>query len=71
MPKNNREWWEAKLQRNVERDREKDTALSALGWQVRHFWEHEDPAAVASEIDQTWRQLLTTPKPDSRSTQDV
>lgn len=66
-PKNNRDWWEAKLRRNVERDREKDAALSALGWQVRHFWEHEDPAAVAEEIEQAWRRLRATPTPVSRS----
>ncbi|WP_231931127.1 very short patch repair endonuclease [Micromonospora coriariae] len=67
MPKNNREWWQAKLRRNVERDREKDAALTALGWQVRHFWEHEDPVAVADEVEQTWRHLRTPPAPVSRS----
>lgn len=58
MPKNNREWWMAKLQRNVERDREKDMALVDLGWHVLHFWEHEDPISVADEIEQTWRSVL-------------
>lgn len=60
MPKNNAEWWLAKLQRNVERDREKDRKLSELGWQSLHFWEHEDPGAVASIIEAKWR-LLTGP----------
>ncbi|MFF5171549.1 very short patch repair endonuclease [Micromonospora sp. NPDC000089] len=57
MPKNNRAWWEAKLQRNVERDHEKDIALAALGWHVQHFWEHQKPATVADEIEATWRNL--------------
>ncbi|PWU59457.1 very short patch repair endonuclease [Micromonospora globispora] len=67
MPKNNGEWWEAKLRRNVERDREKDAALLGLGWQVRHFWEHEDPAKVAEEVAQLWHRLLTGSPPDARS----
>lgn len=57
MPKNNRAWWEAKLQRNVERDHEKDLALAAMGWHVQHFWEHQDPATVADKIEATWRNL--------------
>ncbi|MEV0881218.1 very short patch repair endonuclease [Micromonospora echinofusca] len=65
MPKNNREWWQAKLHRNVERDREKDAALMDLGWHVRHFWEHDDPAAAAEEIEKAWQHLRTSPEPDS------
>ena len=57
LPKNNREWWQAKLQRNVERDREKDAALVALNWHVCHFWEHENPERVADEISRLWRAL--------------
>lgn len=56
VPKNNRDWWLAKLRRNVERDREKDAALAVLGWEVLHFWEHETPAHVASVIETRWRQ---------------
>ncbi|ASW57625.1 very short patch repair endonuclease [Plantactinospora sp. KBS50] len=67
MPKNNREWWEAKLNRNVERDREKDNALSGLGWRVRHFWEHEDPGSAADEIEQLWRHLRDGPVSGSTS----
>ncbi|GIJ34446.1 T/G mismatch-specific endonuclease [Micromonospora sediminimaris] len=55
LPKNNATWWREKLQRNVQRDREKDEALAALGWQVLHVWEHEDPVAVADIVEQLWR----------------
>ncbi|WP_432957129.1 very short patch repair endonuclease [Micromonospora haikouensis] len=65
LPKNNREWWQEKLRRNVERDREKDAALLALGWQVRHFWEHEDPADVAEVIEQAWRHPHEPRQPPS------
>ncbi|GAA1026222.1 very short patch repair endonuclease [Virgisporangium ochraceum] len=57
LPKNNAEWWLAKLRRNVERDAEKDDKLAALGWSAHHFWEHEDPLAVADTIEARWREL--------------
>lgn len=50
-PKRNSEYWIPKLERNAERDRETDRALVALGWRVFHFWEHEDPLAVAQVIE--------------------
>ena len=55
LPKNNREWWREKLERNVARDREKDQQLDTLGWVVVHVWEHEDPVMVADAIEQLWR----------------
>jgi DNA mismatch endonuclease (patch repair protein) len=57
MPKNNAEWWRVKLHRNVARDREKDAQLNALGWQVFHAWEHEDPVIVADEVERRWRTM--------------
>lgn len=51
LPRNNREWWQAKLARNVERDREKDRALGELGWTPLHYWEHDDVDEVADEIE--------------------
>jgi DNA mismatch endonuclease (patch repair protein) len=57
MPKNNREWWQDKLGRNVERDREKDDLLTTAGWTVIHVWEHEEPEAAADRIEELWRHL--------------
>lgn len=34
----NSEYWVAKIQRNIERDREKDQTLNYMGWTVIHFW---------------------------------
>ena len=34
----NAEYWVKKIQRNIERDNEKDKILSFLGWTVIHFW---------------------------------
>lgn len=50
VPKNNREWWRSKLDRNVERDRARDATLRALGWEVVHVWEHEDAVVAAESI---------------------
>jgi DNA mismatch endonuclease (patch repair protein) len=49
-PKNNREWWKAKLTANIERDRRKDEQLRALGWYPLHVWEHEESDAAADRI---------------------
>lgn len=60
LPRNNREWWRVKLDRNVARDRAKDAALAALGWVVVHVWEHETPAAAADRIEAAWRRRVSS-----------
>jgi DNA mismatch endonuclease (patch repair protein) len=55
LPKSNGEWWRAKLERNVARDREKDDLLRKTGWTVLHLWEHEDPTTAADQIERLWR----------------
>ena len=45
-PKSNQEWWGAKIAANRERDQRVDEVLTARGWTVLRFWEHDDPAAV-------------------------
>lgn len=40
-PKTRTEFWENKFARNVSRDKEKATALTALGWKVITIWECE------------------------------
>jgi DNA mismatch endonuclease, patch repair protein len=55
MPKNNREWWQDKLTRNVERDREKDEQLDKLAWVAVHIWEHENPIQAADVVEKLWR----------------
>ncbi len=41
MPQSNLDYWKPKLERNVTRDAEKDTALRGLGWRVLVVWECE------------------------------
>jgi DNA mismatch endonuclease, patch repair protein len=61
QPANNTWYWKPKLERNVERDRAADAALTAAGWSVVRVWEHESlEAAVAAVVS----ALAGTPKPD-------
>lgn len=39
--KSNREFWFAKIERNIERDKEVNAALTAAGWKVFRFWESD------------------------------
>jgi len=55
-PKANAAWWRDKLDRNMARDRETTDHLTALGWTVLRFWEHEAPEDVAVRVAETVRQ---------------
>ncbi len=55
VPKANREWWTAKLEANVARDRDTDVRLQSAGWQVVRVWEHEGIAAAADRVEPTVR----------------
>ncbi len=50
VPRSNRIYWEAKLSRNVERDRRIDEALEGARWVAVHVWEHEDVELAAERI---------------------
>jgi DNA mismatch endonuclease (patch repair protein) len=54
-PKANSEWWERKLARNRERDRETDRFLREHGWEVVRIWEHEDPIEAVDRLERTVR----------------
>ncbi|TFD91226.1 very short patch repair endonuclease [Cryobacterium serini] len=49
-PAANREFWDAKVNRNRERDADTDRELEKAGWTVVRFWEHEAPTDVAESI---------------------
>jgi DNA mismatch endonuclease (patch repair protein) len=49
-PKANGDWWAAKLDANVERDRRTDARLEEAGWKVVRVWEHVAPEIAAAEI---------------------
>lgn len=60
IPENNREFWEIKLHKNIERDKFVSDQLKKRGWKVERIWEHElkDPSLVAGKL---FRSLNTTP----------
>ncbi len=51
VPKANRDWWVAKLQANVQRDRDTDSRLRTAGWEVVRVWEHETIADAADRVE--------------------
>ncbi|MFE7662011.1 very short patch repair endonuclease [Streptomyces celluloflavus] len=48
--KKNRPYWEEKIGRNVQRDRDTDDRLAEAGWLVLRFWEHLEPEACAAAV---------------------
>jgi DNA mismatch endonuclease (patch repair protein) len=55
LPKANREWWRAKLEANVSRDRDTDERVTEDGWIVVRAWEHDDPVLTARRVEQLVR----------------
>ena len=41
MPKNNAEYWNEKLIRNIERDKEVTNFYTNKGWNILRVWEHD------------------------------
>ncbi len=39
--KSNIQFWHDKIEHNIERDKEVNTALAEMGWNVIRFWEYE------------------------------
>lgn len=60
-PSVNTSYWQPKLQRNVDRDRAVDHALTAAGWHVLRAWEHEDHRETAAAIAAQHKSLLVAP----------
>jgi DNA mismatch endonuclease (patch repair protein) len=61
-PKQNRDYWVAKVGRNVARDAKNRAALEALGWRVETIWECDlkDEAALEARLS---RLLAPDPPP--------
>jgi DNA mismatch endonuclease (patch repair protein) len=60
-PKTNGAWWAAKLQGNIERDRETDAHMNELGWIVVRVWEHEVPERAADRVETAVRSAHRGP----------
>jgi DNA mismatch endonuclease, patch repair protein len=51
--KSNQGYWDAKIASNQLRDADTNTRLTAVGWLVMRFWEHDDPYEAAELIRTT------------------
>lgn len=49
-PKTHGDWWSAKLDLTVARDRRNDAELEAAGWNVLRIWEHESTANAVDRV---------------------
>ncbi|TFD59186.1 DNA mismatch endonuclease Vsr [Cryobacterium suzukii] len=50
-PTLNQGYWNLKVVGNMVRDRNTAERLTAEGWTVLRFWEHEDPGAVTAAVE--------------------
>lgn len=74
-PKQNAEFWRAKIEGNRLRDADTDRRLTMTGWHVIRVWEHEDPPAAAQRIvlavtERSNSGVLYTNQPDQEPTPD-
>ena len=55
MPKSNRGYWDKKIERNHQRDKEVSRILKKSGWTIVRVWEHDlirNPVAAIKSIQQ-------------------
>lgn len=62
-PKANRDFWDDKRRRNIERDSETQSALEQAGWLVIVVWEHDDVETAAAKVAEA--VASRRPKPPS------
>lgn len=61
-PEGNKQYWSAKIARNVARDRRNDRLLAEAGWMVIRVWEHQDPAEAVVEVQRAIRARGSVPR---------
>ena len=59
LPASNRDYWSAKVARNVARDEAVAQALKEAGWLLIVVWEHDDPVRAANAIESAVRARAT------------
>ena len=63
-PKNNAEFWRAKINTNIQRDARVTAALTGAGWTVLRLWEHETSTEMARRVrDAVAERVRVLPRP--------
>lgn len=65
-PSTNVEYWRAKIDSNVRRDRDTDSRLADAGWHVVRVWEHEAAIDAAVRVAAEVRLRLPGPAPSGQ-----
>ena len=66
-PAANSAFWQAKLERNLARDRRVDQELDAAGWSVLRIWEHEIRASLDACVRSVEAALTAPLRPSAES----
>ncbi|MDO1501837.1 very short patch repair endonuclease [Winogradskyella maritima] len=59
--KTNRDFWIPKIERNMQRDRQVNSELKALGFTIFRFWDHEIKNNLNTCVDDVMVYLTTDP----------
>ncbi|HUS37773.1 MAG TPA: very short patch repair endonuclease [Verrucomicrobiae bacterium] len=62
MPASNKKYWDAKIERNVRRDRATSILLRKKGWRVLRIWEHDLKSRPTSVLARIQKQLTSSPR---------
>jgi DNA mismatch endonuclease (patch repair protein) len=62
MPSSNRQYWDRKIGRNVERDKRHARELRKAGWTVIRLWEHQVRESLGRCAARVERAVLKGPK---------
>ncbi|RLQ90576.1 very short patch repair endonuclease [Planomicrobium sp. Y74] len=70
-PKSNQEFWDKKIARNRERDKEVDEYYIVKGWHLKRIWEHEIRSNIDSAVDETLSFINTAKNSEGSPTKKV
>ncbi|WP_347178631.1 hypothetical protein [Streptomyces iconiensis] len=56
LPKNNADFWRAKIVKNRARDRDTDARLAEAGWLSARVWEHESTEVATGRVKKIVQQ---------------
>ena len=63
IPKSNVDFWERKIERNINRDKENQAQLMGAGWRVIVVWECELKKTVAEQrLERLYEQIVNKPR---------